>query len=249
VLAAAGFDAVEFQRLGPGDADRHAPYLRRFGLAVALVNLDIGDFATGGPGIAGAPARADEFAAALKEGYRNARALGARIANVGPARVLPDMQRETCLAQLRDNLMRARDLLSPHGIAVSIEALNSRDYPDLLIRNPDEAWEVIEELDDPRIVLQYDIYHAAIDDRDVNADLARFAPRLGHVQFADAPGRHQPGTGCLELDENFSKLASGGYQGFVGAEYFPSGSYDASLDWLARYRSHRPTTYIDRKGP
>jgi hydroxypyruvate isomerase len=249
VLAAAGFDAVEFQRLRPGDADMHAPHLRRVGLAVALVNLDVGDFAAGGPGIAGAPARADEFAAALKEGYRNALALGARIANVGPARVLPDMEREACLAQLRDNLLRARDLLSPHGIAVSIEALNSRDYPDLLIRNPDEAWEFIERLDDPSVVLQYDIYHAAIDGRDVNADLARFATRLGHVQFADAPGRHQPGTGCLALEEHFSKLASCGYQGFVGAEYFPSSTYDASLDWLTRYRSHRPTTYTDRKDP
>jgi hydroxypyruvate isomerase len=70
----------------------------------------------------------------------------------------------------------------------------------------------------------------------------RYGDRIGHVQIADAPGRHEPGTGSLDLDRPLAALAAAGYQGYVGLEYVPSGASADSFGWLPveRRSSHRP---------
>ena len=65
-------------------------------------------------------------------------------------------------------------------------------------------------------------------------DLA--AGRIGHVQIADVPGRHEPGTGTLDIDHHLQRIAATGYDGWVGLEYKPSGASAASFDWLPRER-------------
>jgi len=235
-LARAGFSAVEFQRTPNGGAAAHVTALRNEGLSVALLNIDVGDFIEAGAGLSGAPHRQDDFLLALKAAANDASTLGADIVNVGPARVLPGMNRRACLNQLRDNVRRSCETLAPLGIRVAIEALNTRDYANLLIDSPDAALELIDSVGHPNAVLQYDIYHAAVDGRNVESDLRRFAGRIAHVQFADAPGRHQPGTGTLPLDDYFTVLYEAGYLGYIGAEYIPTGRYDSSCAWLERYR-------------
>jgi hydroxypyruvate isomerase len=83
--------------------------------------------------------------------------------------------------------------------------------------------------------MQYDIYHAAASSRDIPADLKRFARQLVHVQFADHPGRHEPGTGSLPLAEYFELLGQIGYCGYLGAEYKPNRALDESLGWIRAY--------------
>jgi hydroxypyruvate isomerase len=77
-----------------------------------------------------------------------------------------------------------------------------------------------------------DLYHLAANGDDLDAAIAAYSGRVGHVQIADHPGRHEPGTGELDIAGYLAKLAAAGYAGYVGLEYKPSGESAASLDWL-----------------
>jgi hydroxypyruvate isomerase len=85
-----------------------------------------------------------------------------------------------------------------------------------------------------------DLYHLTVNGDDVGAAIARYGSRIGHVQIADVPGRHEPGTGDLDLEKCLSDLVNVGYRGLVGLEYTPSTSTEESFDWLPREaRGHR----------
>jgi hydroxypyruvate isomerase len=81
-----------------------------------------------------------------------------------------------------------------------------------------------------------DLYHLAVNGDDLDDVITTHAARIGHVQIADAPGRHEPGTGELELERYLSLLSDVGYDGWVGLEYKPESTTEASLDWLPRGR-------------
>lgn len=228
----AGFDALEFQFLQPSDAERIAQGLEMTSLPVALINFDVGDFIHGGAGLSGVPGRADDFKGALGRALHNAQLLGPSIAHIGPCRVPAGANRERCILQLVDNLHRALDEFSPLATRLSMEALNRSEFPDVLIGSPEEAMEVIESVDDSRLVLQYDIYHAARDGRDILQDLKTYMKKIGHVQFADCPGRHEPGTGLVDFEACFGALRCLQYSGFVGAEYKPSRDFNQTLWWM-----------------
>ncbi len=82
------------------------------------------------------------------------------------------------------------------------------------------------------VALLSDLYHLATNGDDLPAVVATCTPRIGHVQIADAPGRNEPGTGTLDLDGLLAGLEAGGYSGWVGLEYKPSGASADSFEWL-----------------
>ena len=84
-----------------------------------------------------------------------------------------------------------------------------------------------------------DLYHLAVNGDDLDQAIATYADRVAHVQIADAPGRHEPGTGTLDLDHYLAGLAAAGYGGWVGLEYKPSGASADSFGWLPRQRRGR----------
>ena len=228
----AGFTALEFQMLGPSDADRFARVIEASSLEVALINFDVTHFVQGGAGHSGVPGRTEEFESALKSAFHNARLLNPAVMHIGPSRIPEGVRRDHCMAQLADNLRRAVDRFSPISTRLSVEALNRKEFPDILIGSPEEALEVIDSVGDPRLVFQYDIYHAARDGRDILLDLKTHIAKIGHVQFADCPGRHEPGTGTVDFPEIFTTLRSLGYDGYVGAEYKPAEDFRNSLAWM-----------------
>lgn len=227
----AGFVALEFQAIDAATADRQADTIANAGLGVALVNLAVGDLAAGGPGLAAVPARRAEFAAALEEGTAVARRLGPAVVHVGPSRIPQGGDGAACLSELVDNIHRARDALAPLGCQVSVEVLNSAEFPGLALDTIEAAAELIMRIEGGGVVLQYDLYHAAMDGRDIARDIVSFYPLIGHVQFADCPGRGEPGTGNLDLASCFAALRAAGYRGYVGAEYRPSRADD--FGWMA----------------
>jgi len=56
--------------------------------------------------------------------------------------------------------------------------------------------------------------------------------RIGHVQVADSPDRHEPGTGEINFPYVLKQLDATGYEGYVGLEYRPSGPTEASFGWI-----------------
>ncbi len=230
----AGFDALELQLLGPGDAEQLMPHAAAAEMEVALINFGVGDLFSNGPGLSGVPGRVVEFKAALDDAFENARVLEAKVVHVGPSRVPVGIHRDDCIAQLVDNIRRALDKFESLGASLSIEALNEQDFPGVLIGSPDQALEVIEMVGTggARLGVQYDIYHACMDNRNILHDLRTLLPQIIHVQFADCPGRHEPGTGQVNFGDCFELLRSLEYQGYVGAEYIPSQHVSATLDWM-----------------
>lgn len=231
---AAGFAALEFQVIDAAFAERHAAAIEEAEFEVALINLDVGDLSTGGPGLSAVPARRNEFAAALAEGVAIARRLRPAVVHIGPSRVPDAASRDVSQRVLCDNIQRACDALAPLGCAVSVEVLNRRDFPDLAVDSLDCAAELIARVGGENVILQYDIYHAAVDGRDILRDLADYRSLIGHIQFADSPGRGEPGTGTLDFADYFGALRSADYHGYVGAEYAPTAADDFA--WMTLLR-------------
>ena len=86
------------------------------------------------------------------------------------------------------------------------------------------------------VKLQFDVYHAQVMEGDLVNRLRALLDRIGHVQVADNPGRHQPGTGEIDFGFVLAELDAMGYDGTVGLEYLPEPDTLASLAWLDRYR-------------
>jgi len=239
--AHAGFTAVEcqFPYDWPAGAIRHE--LDRHGLALALHNLPAGQWAAGERGIACHPDRVPEFEAGVVQAVAYARALGCPLLNclagIPPAGVSRDAAWET----LGANLRTAAASLEGTGIGLVMEAINTQDVPGFLLATADDVVQIRHDAGTDAVSLQLDVYHAAMMGDDPAAVVARHPGLVRHVQIADAPGRHEPGTGAIDFTAVLAALAAAGYQGRIGCEYNPIGRTEEGLGWMRPYLTSRRT--------
>ena len=232
--AACGFSGVEFHFPYDFAMDEVTDAARRAGMEVVLFNFPAGNWAAGERGIACLPERVAEFRLGVDKAAGWAEALGCPrincLAGLRPEGIAEAVLRDTLIGNLRF----AADSLKPAGRQVLLEPLNSRDTPGFLVDRSASALAILDEADRSNLLLQYDIFHAQVMDGELALTLTRHLPRIGHVQFADNPGRHQPGTGEINFAFLFRHLDAIGYPGWVGAEYAPTGLTEASLEWMGR---------------
>lgn len=238
--ARAGFRGVEFHYPFAFDPAEIRRRLDAHGLTPVLMNIRAGNPARGEWGFAGIPGRQETFRLCVIEAMEYALEIGIRqincLAGVKPTNV--DMR--TCELVFIDNVRRAAEECAKIGLTLNIEALNTYDVPGFLISNTRDAMRIINEIGADNVMLQYDWYHMHIMERarpgsraNRLADNMRLLlPMIGHIQFADAPGRHEPGTGHIDFPALFAHVDTIGYAGWLGAEYRPSGRTDDSLVWL-----------------
>ena len=232
--AACGFRGVEFHFPYAFAIDEVADAAHRAGVEVVLFNLPAGDWGAGERGIACLPTREAEFRQGVDRAMVWAEALGCVRVNC-LAGLRPDGISEAVLRDtLIGNLRFAADSFGSAGRQVLLEPLNSRDTPRFLVDRSAQAFSILADAARPNLFLQYDIFHAQVMEGELALTLARHLPRIGHVQFADNPGRHQPGTGEIHFPFLFDHLDAIGYPGWVGAEYAPTGLTEASLGWMGR---------------
>ena len=230
--AQAGFTAVEF--LFPYDfpAGEIRHRLEAHRLSLVLHNLPAGDWAAGERGIACHPDRVEEFRAGVGLALRYARELDVRrlncLAGKAPAGVPTAVLHQTLVANLR----HAAERLDEAGIDLLVEPVNTFDIPGFHLCRTSQALDLIDEVGAPNLLLQYDVYHAQRMEGELAATLARALPKIGHVQVADNPGRHEPGTGEIDYRFLFRQLDRLGYAGWVGCEYKPAATTEAGLGWL-----------------
>lgn len=241
----AGFDGVEIQFPYELPAIRLKELLDRAGLPLVLINLPAGDFMQGGAGLAAVPARQDEFDAALQQALTYAAMTRPMCVNVLPGRLAENVDREQALATLADNLRKSAEAFALLGVRVVCEAINPLDMPGFLINTPEHLHELLQQVDHPNCQAQLDLYHMARQQLDVCAGIRLLGARVGHVQFADCPGRGAPGTGAVAFGPLIATLQAVGYGGWLAAEYRPGEQgTTASLGWLAEWRQrwapHRP---------
>lgn len=238
VAAAAGFDGVEIQFPYELAAIRLKEALAAAGMPLVLINLPAGDLLDGGAGLAAVPSRQAEFDAALQEALTYAAMVRPACVNVLPGRLVEGVNRERALVTLAANLHKSAEAFQVLGIRVLVEAINPLDMPGFLINTPEQLDELLRRVSHPNLAAQYDLYHMARQGVDLLAGIALLAGRIGHVQFADCPGRGAPGTGQLEFAPVLAALERSGYRGWLGAEYLPDeAGTQAGLGWLASWRN------------
>jgi len=94
---------------------------------------------------------------------------------------------------------------------------------------------LIEEVGMSNVLVQYDAYHAQREEGDLMATLRQYIKRIGHIQMADNPGRHQPGTGDINYPSVFREIDPLRNQGFIGLEYVPKPDSITSLKWITQF--------------
>ncbi|SFB62835.1 hydroxypyruvate isomerase family protein [Azotobacter beijerinckii] len=235
--AAAGFDGVEIQFPYDIPAIRLKEELERAGLPLVLINLPAADLLQGGPGLAAVPQRQAEFDAALQLALSYAALVRPGCVSILPGRLAEGTTREQALATLAANLAKSAEAFAVLGIPVLCEAINPLDMPGFLINSADQLGALLRRVDHPNCLAQLDLYHMARQGLDIPACVARLAGRIGHVQFADCPGRGEPGSGRVDFAAALAALQASGYRGWLGAEYRPAGATADSLAWLPRWRA------------
>ncbi len=237
--AAAGFDGVEIQFPYELPALRLQEALVAAGMPLVLFNLPAADLMRGGAGLAAVPARQGDFDRALQEALTYAAMVRPACVNVLPGRLLAGVSREQALTTLAANLRKAAEAFQLLGIVVLCEAINPLDMPDFLINTPEQLDMLLRAVDHCNCQVQYDLYHMARQGLDLVAGIELLAGRIGHVQFADCPGRGAPGTGQIDFAPVWAALRDNGYQGWLGAEYRPGeDGTRAGLGWLPGWRDN-----------
>ncbi len=233
--AKAGFKGVEF--LFPYDfpAAQVREQLDKHKLAMVLFNMPPGDFAGGDRGVACDPARVGEFQGYIGKTLEYAKALGATqihcMAGLKPRGVGEDKMRETYIA----NLQYAGRELAKHNLKLLIEAINTRDIPGFYLNYSRQAFDIMHYANVPNLLFQYDIYHMQIMEGDIALTVEKNLAKIGHMQLADTPGRHEPGTGDINYPFLFQFFDKIGYKGWIGCEYRPAGKTEDGLGWLKPY--------------
>ncbi|CAL93780.1 hydroxypyruvate isomerase [Azoarcus olearius] len=230
--AAAGFKAVEFQFPYAWPAARIAERLDAAGLPVVLHNLPAGDWAAGERGIACHPDRVGEFRDGVGRAIDYAVVLGCKqlncLAGIVPAGVTAQAAHETFIANLRF----AADALKSAGIRLLVEPINTFDIPGFYLSRTAQAAAILDEVGADNLHIQYDIYHAQRMEGDLANTIARHLPRIAHMQIADNPGRHEPGTGEINYGWLFRHIDRLGYDGWIGCEYLPAAGTREGLGWM-----------------
>ena len=227
-----GFEAVEFLFPYAFDAAAVADAARSAGVRIVLHNLPGGDWDAGERGIACLPDRVDEFRAGVERAIEYAGALGVPQLNCLAGKLPADTDADTAWGTLRDNVRWAAPRLAAHGIRLLLEPINGYDIPGFALQRSAQAIELMDAVGDANVFLQYDIYHMQRMEGELATTLERLLERIAHIQLADNPGRHEPGTGEINYPFLFRHLDRIGYAGWIGCEYKPSTTTSAGLGWM-----------------
>ena len=230
--ADAGFTAIEFQGPYEAPAEALAARVEARGLKVILLNAPSG-VNPGEKGLGGALGREADFWTNFETAMSYARPLKASNLRIISGVVADEADREAMLATLVKNLQRAAPVAAASGVTLTLEPLNPTDAPGYLLPNIAAVLAVIDRVGSPNVALQFDFYHQQMTGGDLAGHASRHLGRYAHVQFSNAPGRHEPGAGEIDYGYLFAHLDLIGYDGWVGCEYWPSADTLSSLAWAA----------------
>jgi len=230
-----GFSAVEY--LFPYDwpVDQLVEALGTYGLKQVLHNLPAGDWAGGERGIACIPGREQEFQDGVGKAVEYAKALTCPRLNCLVGLTPENESDEAIQKTLINNLRFAADALEKEQIKLLVEPLNDKNFPGFHLVGSLQTIDLLDQIGHANIQLQYDIYHMQRMEGELINSITTLVDRVGHVQLADNPGRHEPGSGEINFENVFKAIDESGYSGWIGCEYIPAGDTEAGLGWLKKY--------------
>jgi hydroxypyruvate isomerase len=232
----AGFDGIEL--LFPYDQDPRAIRERaeRHSMPVVQINSPPGNREAGEVGFASVPDREREFQESVRKALAFLKDCGSTqvhvLAGVPPQGTDPLLIRDIYVTRLQ----WAADLAAASGVRIMIEPLNSRDMPGYALPTLADASDVLSRVARPNVGLQFDLYHSQIMGGDLTYRIRKFGALIQHVQIAGAPDRNEPDRGEVNLLAVMGALAETGYDGWISAEYRPSGPTRDGLGWMRPVR-------------
>ena len=253
-----GFEAVEYLFPYAFDLAELLARLKANGLQQVLFNAPPGGtdapgidaaWAAGARGTASVPGREAEFRAGVELALRYADALDCPrihcMAGLLSESAAGADQESAARSVYVSNLRWAATEAAKSGRTILIEPINPRDMPRFFLNRQDEAHAVVQEVGAHNLQVQMDLYHCQIVEGDVAMKLRQYLPtgRVGHLQIAGVPERHEPDVGelnCAYLFEVIDEVAAQcGWQGWVGCEYRPRmgaepGGTSRGLGWRPR---------------
>ena len=246
--ASAGFKGVEFLFPYEHPPEVIAERLEKNGLSLALFNTVPGDWAGGERGLACLPGREAEFRDGIAQALRYAQALDCPRVHVMAGLVPAGQERAALRPTYVANLRWAAREAARQGVKLQVEPINTRDIPGFFLNRQDHAHELVQEIGEPNVQVQMDLYHCQVVEGDVATKIRQYLPtgRVGHFQIAGVPQRHEPDLGEMNYPFLFSVIdevsAACGWQGWVGCEYRPArgaqaGGTSEGLAWLRRWRA------------
>jgi len=233
--ARAGFKGVECQFPYEWGKEQLAEYLDKYNLEQVLHNLPAGNWSAGERGIACLPERVGEFQEGVGLAIGYAKALKCPCLNcivgVTPTEVPAEKVHQT----LVDNLRFAATALEREGIRLLVEPLSDQAIPGFYLVHTRDALQLLKEVGHANLWLQYDIYHMQIMEGNLTRTILDNLAHIAHIQLADNPGRHEPGTGEINFANLLRFIDEAGYNGWIGCEYKPAGVTEDGLGWIKPY--------------
>jgi hydroxypyruvate isomerase len=139
------------------------------------------------------------------------------------------MSRDQMRASCAESLKRAADLTAPQNIELLLENIDPEENPQYFLTSVAEGFQIIRQLDHPRVRFLYDFFHEQIAEGNLIAKLDKNLELIGLVHIADVPGRHEPGTGEINYANIFRTLGRLHYSRYIAMEFIPTADTVASL--------------------
>ena len=233
--AKAGFRGVEYMFPYEWQQEELAEKLNKFRLEQVLYNLPAGNWSAGERGIACLPQRVGEFQEGVGLALEYAKALKCSHLNCLVGLTPKEVPAEKVRQTLVDNLYFAATALEKEGIRFLVEPLNNQDMPRFYLVHSRDALQLFKEVNHPNLWLQYDIYHMQVMEGNLTRTIQDNLAHIAHIQLADNPGRHEPGTGEINFTNLFRFIDEAGYDGWLGCEYKQLGITEDGLAWMKAY--------------
>jgi hydroxypyruvate isomerase len=237
LAAQAGFKGIEYWFPYDFNAGDIMQQLQNNNLQQVLFNLPAGDWAAGERGIACHPGRVEEFRAGIDNAITYALELNCQRCNVLAGIKPHTISQHQAHSTFVSNLKYACGAFKQAGLTLLIESINTFDIPDFFLTTTKQAIQLIAEVGADNLLYQYDIYHMQRMEGNLLSTIQINLANIGHMQLADNPGRHEPGSGEIDFSTLLNGIDSMGYEGWIGAEYNPTESTLNSLNWAKAWLS------------
>ena len=174
------------------------------------------------------PSQRDAFVAELGDALMPMQTLGCPAMIVLSGNVVPGLSREAQHASITEGLKRAAASIEGRAIEgkpvmLLLECIDPVENPHYFLQSAAEALTIVRAVNHPQVRFLYDIYHEQIAEGNLIEKLEKNIDWIRLIHVADVPGRHEPGTGEINYQTIYRKLAELKYKGMVAMEFYPTG--------------------------